>query len=177
MFEKYIVRDFACVHPNAAQRNGGELARILLVEDNLKFRQLLKGLVEAREGWHVCGETGDGVEAVAKAVELKPDVVVLDFAIPRLNGLQVAAKLTDVYPTLPIILHTVHVFPAMIEEAKKIGIREVVTKSETVGHLLDVIETLLEETTSDGAKVPGTQRRPQLSAPEIKPDKQNPEPN
>jgi DNA-binding NarL/FixJ family response regulator len=154
------------------------LARILLVEDNLKFRQLLKGLVEAHEGWHVCGETGDGVEAVAKAVELKPDVVVLDFAIPRLNGLQVAAKLADAYPTLPIVLHTVHAFPAMLQEAKKAGIREVVSKSETVGHLLDVIERLLRENTSDGAKVPRTLRTPQRSGTEINPDEQKPrEPN
>jgi DNA-binding NarL/FixJ family response regulator len=154
------------------------LARILLVEDNLKFRQLLKGLVEAHEGWHVCGETGDGVEAVAKAVELKPDVVVIDFAIPRLNGLQVAAKLTDVYPALPIILHTVHVFPAMIQEAKKAGIREVVIKSETVGRLLDVMDTLLKENTSDGAKVPSTLAKPELSGTEINLDEQKPlEPN
>jgi DNA-binding NarL/FixJ family response regulator len=150
------------------------LARILLVEDNLKFRQLLKGLVEAHEGWHVCGETGDGVEAVSKAVELKPDVMVLDFALPRLNGLQVAAKLTEAYPTLPIVLHTVHAFPAMLQEAKKAGIREVVTKTETVGQLLDVIETLLKGNTSDGEKVPSTLPKSELSGAEIKPDELKP---
>lgn len=150
------------------------MARILLVEDNLKFRQLLKGLVEAHEGWQVCGETGDGVEAVSKAVELKPDVMVLDFALPRLNGLQVAAKLTDAYPTLPIVLHTVHAFPAMLQEAKKAGIREVVTKTETVGQLLDVIETLLKEKTSDGTKVPSTLTKSELSGAENKPDELKP---
>jgi len=95
----------------------------LLAEDNLKLRQLLKGLAEAHAGWLVCGETGDGLEAVAKGIELNPDVVVLDFAMPRLNGLQVAGKLLSACPTLPIILHTVHFFPAMVDEAKKIGIR------------------------------------------------------
>jgi DNA-binding NarL/FixJ family response regulator len=151
---------------------------MLLVEDNVKLRQLLKGLIEAHEGWHVCGETGDGIEAIAKAVELKPDVVVLDFAMSRLNGLQVAAKLTDVYPTLPIILHTVHVFPAMVEEAKKFGIREVVSKSDTVSRLLDVIETILKKSPSDSAKMPSTLPRPELSGTEISPDEQKPpEPN
>jgi DNA-binding NarL/FixJ family response regulator len=161
-----------------AQLNGGELARILLVEDNLKFRQLLKGLIEAHEGWHVCGETGDGVEAAAKAVELKPDVVVLDFAIPRLNGLQVAAKLTDAYPTLPIILHTVHAFPAMIQEAKKAGIREVVTQTETTGHLLDVIAALVKESAPDDAKEQIGFPERELSDAVIKPEEQKPpEPN
>jgi hypothetical protein len=66
----------------------------------------------------------------------------------------------------------------MIQEAKKAGIREVVIKSETVGRLLDVIETLLKENTSDGAKVPSTLSTPQLSGTEIKPDEQKPpEPN
>ena len=78
------------------------LARILLVEDNLKLRRLLKGLIEAHEGWEVCGETGDGLEAQAMALELKPDVIVLDFAMARLNGLQVATKAVSyTHLTLP----------------------------------------------------------------------------
>jgi DNA-binding NarL/FixJ family response regulator len=154
------------------------LARILLADDNLNLRQLLKGLAEAHAGWHVCGETGDGLEAVAKATELNPDVVVLDFAMPRLNGLQVAVKVLSVRPTLPIILHTVHFFPAMVDEAKKIGIREVVSKSETAGRLMDVIETLLKENPSDGASVPSILPQPELSDAEIHGDEQKPsEPN
>jgi DNA-binding NarL/FixJ family response regulator len=121
------------------------LAQILLAEDNLMMRQLLKSLIESRAGWHICGETGDGYEAVAKATELKPDLVVLDFAMSRLNGLQVATKIVSSCPTLPIVMHTFHVFPAMITEAKKVGVREVVAKSETAQRLLGVIETLLKE--------------------------------
>jgi DNA-binding NarL/FixJ family response regulator len=154
------------------------VARILLVEANLESRQLLRGLIEAHDQWHVCGETGDGVEAVTKAVELKPDVVVLDFAIPRLNGLQVAAKLTDVYPNLAIILRTDHAFPAMTQEAKKAGIREVVSRSETVGHLLDVIETILKANSSETTKMPANLPEPALPSTEIRPDEPKaPEPN
>ncbi len=154
------------------------MARILLAEDNLKLRQLLKGLAEAHAGWLVCGETGDGLEAVAKGIELNPDVVVLDFAMPRLNGLQVAGKLLSACPTLPIILHTVHFFPAMVDEAKKIGIREVVSKSETAGRLMDVIATLLKENPSDGASMPSILHQPELSDAEIRKDEQKPpEPN
>ena len=150
------------------------MARILLADDHLKLRQILKGLTEAHEGWHVCGETGDGLEAVAKAIELNPDVVVVDFAMPRLNGLQVAGKVLSACPTLPIILYTVHFFPAMVDEAKKVGIREVVSKSETAGRLMDVIETLLKEKPSDRASVPSVLPQPELSDAEIRDDEQKP---
>ena len=92
------------------------------------MRRLLKALIEGHAGWHICGETADGYEAVAKATELKPDLVLLDFAMPRLNGLQIAAEISSACPSLPMILHTVHIFPAIISEAKKVGIREVVGK-------------------------------------------------
>jgi DNA-binding NarL/FixJ family response regulator len=150
----------------------------LLADDNLNLRQLLKGLTEAHAGWHVCGETDDGLEAVGKAIELDPDVVVVDFAMPRLNGLQVAAKVLSVRPTLPIILHTVHFFPAMVDEAKRIGIREVVSKSETAGRLMDVIETLLKENPSDPASAPSILPQPERSDAEVRDDEQKPpEPN
>jgi DNA-binding NarL/FixJ family response regulator len=125
------------------------LAQILIAEDNLMMRGLLKTLIEGHAGWHICGETADGYEAVAKAIELKPDLVLLDFAMSRLNGLQIAAEISSLCPSLPMILHTVHVFPAMIVEAKKVGIREVVGKSETAQRLMHVIETLLKESSRD----------------------------
>ncbi|GAC1626382.1 MAG: hypothetical protein PVS2B2_08460 [Candidatus Acidiferrum sp.] len=154
------------------------MAEILLVEDNLKLRQLLKGLIEAHTGWHVCGDTGDGLEAVAKAIELKPDVAVLDFALARLNGLQVAEKLLSACPTLAVILHTVHVFPAMIAEAKKVGIRDVVSKTETAGKLLDSIERLLKENPSASASVLNTLLAPELADNVISEEEQKPpEPN
>jgi DNA-binding NarL/FixJ family response regulator len=69
------------------------VAKILLAEGNVTFRSLLKLSIEASEGWHICGEANDGHEAVAKTLELKPDLVVLDFAMGGLNGLQAAAKI------------------------------------------------------------------------------------
>ena len=77
-------------------------------------------------------------------------------------------------PTLPIILYTVHFFPAMVDEAKKVGIREVVSKSETAGRLMDVIETLLKEKPSDRASVPSVLPQPELSDAEIRDDEQKP---
>ncbi len=121
------------------------MAQILLADDNQVILQLLRRLIESHAGWQICGEASDGRQALAKAVELKPDLVVLDFAMPGLNGLQVAAQISCACPTLPIILHTIHDFPEMIAEAKKVGIREVVSKTDASARLLDVMETLLQE--------------------------------
>jgi DNA-binding NarL/FixJ family response regulator len=121
------------------------LAQILLADDNQVILQLLRRLIESHAGWQVCGEVTAGQEALAKTVELKPDLLVLDFAMPGLNGLQVAEQISRACPNLPIILHTIHYFPEMIAEAKRVGIREVVSKSDTAARLLNAIEALLQE--------------------------------
>jgi CheY-like chemotaxis protein len=141
------------------------LAQILLAEDNLVQRQLLRVLIEGHAGWHVCGEAADGQETLTKVIELKPDLVVLDFAMASLNGLQVASKIRGISAFLPIVLHTVHVFPAMIAEAKNNGVQEVVSKSDTAGRLLGVIEELLKQRPQESATLPSTS--PELGAPEL----------
>ena len=121
------------------------MAQILLADDNQVILQLLRRLIESHAGWQVCGEVTAGQEALAKAVELKADLLVLDFAMPGLNGFQVAEQISRACPNLPIILHTIHDFPEMIAEAKRVGIREVVSKSDTAARLLNAIEALLQE--------------------------------
>ena len=121
------------------------MAQILLADDNQVILQLLRRLIESHAGWQVCGEVTAGQEALAKAVELKADLLVLDFAMPGLNGFQVAEQISRTCPNLPIILHTIHDFPEMIAEAKRVGIREVVSKSDTAARLLNAIEALLQE--------------------------------
>lgn len=152
------------------------MAQILLADDNQVILQLLRRLIESHAGWQVCGEVTTGREALGKAIELKPDLLVLDFAMPGLNGLQVAAQISRACPNLPIILHTIHDFPEMIAQAKKVGIREVVSKSATAGRLLSVMEALLQEKRSDAASVVVSPAQPEPSGTEddkLKP----PEPN
>ena len=93
----------------------------------------------------------DGQQALAKAMELKPDIMVLDFAMPGLNGLQVAAEISRACPSLPMILHTIHDFPEMISEARKVGIREMVSKTDASARLLDVMEKILQEKSASAA--------------------------
>jgi DNA-binding NarL/FixJ family response regulator len=125
--------------------------QILLADDNQTILQLLRRLIESHAGWQICGEAATGQEALAKAIELKPDLLVLDFAMPGLNGLQVAEQISRACPNLPIILHTIHDFPEMIAEAKRVGIREVVSKGDTAARLLDTMESLLPEKSSAAA--------------------------
>ena len=127
------------------------MPQILLADDNQVILQLLRRLIESHAGWQVCGQAATGREALAKAIELKPDLLVLDFAMPELNGLQVAEQISRACPNLPIILHTIHDFPEMIAEAKRVGIREVVSKGDTAARLLDTVESLLPEKSSAAA--------------------------
>ena len=119
--------------------------KILLADDNVKIRTLTKALIETRKDFTVCGEANDGVEAISKAIKLKPDLVIVDFAMGLLNGLQVGTRLSKTLPDLPIILHSVYGFTAMVSEAKKAGIREVVTKGESGNALLDAIDRCLNK--------------------------------
>jgi DNA-binding NarL/FixJ family response regulator len=84
------------------------MVKILLAEGNVQLRTLIKALIETRKDFTVCGEANNGVEAISKTVQLKPDLVILDFAMNGLNGLQVGSQLSKTFPDLPIILHTFH---------------------------------------------------------------------
>ncbi len=140
------------------------MAQILLADDNQVILQLLRRLIESHAGWQVCGEATTGQEALARAIELKPDLLVLDFAMPGLNGLQVAEQISRACPNLPIILHTIHDFPEMIAEAKRVGIREVVSKGDTAARLLDTMESLLPEKLSAAAAASALVSPPQPEA-------------
>jgi len=134
------------------------MTRILVTDGSDVVRKLLKLLIESRQGWHVCGEAIDGQEALEKSRELKPDVIILDLAMPGLNGLLAAREISKILPTAPILLHTVNNIPAVVSEAKKFGIRRVLGKGADGDLLLNAIQeeldarpkgvaALLEETT------------------------------
>src|SRR5258708_6613 len=82
--------------------------RILLVDDHPVVRQGLKTLLEGRSGWEVIGEASDGAEAVEKAKDLNPDVMVLDVTMPRMNGLEACRLLRRLSPQQTACLQTIH---------------------------------------------------------------------
>ena len=135
------------------------MLKILLAEGNVQLRKLIKALVETRSDFVVCGEANDGVEAITKTVKLKPDVVILDFAMTGLNGLQVGTQLSNIDPDLPIILHTFHAFSEMISQAKKSGIREVVSKGEHGNDLLEAIDRCSKQINRTAQSAPNISTR------------------
>jgi len=116
--------------------------RILLVDDHPIVRQGLKTLLEGRAGWEVIGEASDGAEALEKAKELNPDVMVLDVTMPRMNGLEACRVLRRQAPQLEILFVTQHDSPQMMREAIDAGARGYVVKSNAARDLLAAVEAV-----------------------------------
>ena len=81
---------------------------ILIADDSDAIRSVLRTFLESREGFEVCGEAVDGVDAIEKAKELNPDLIILDLAMPRMNGAAAASVLKRRMPKIPIILFTMY---------------------------------------------------------------------
>jgi DNA-binding NarL/FixJ family response regulator len=91
--------------------------------------------------WEVCGEADNGGEVLAKAVELQPDVVVLDFKMRPVNGIKAGSELSASMPNVPIVMYTLYKTPELEVAAKLVGIREVVGKEDGGRNLLGAIES------------------------------------
>ena len=118
--------------------------RILIVDDHAIVRRMLKVLVETHSGWEVCAEAENGEEALAKIKQHKPDVVIMDMAMPVKDGLSASREISAAMPSVPIIMHTLHYSPELELEAKKAGVRKVIPKAESGDGLLDAIADLVE---------------------------------
>jgi CheY-like chemotaxis protein len=108
------------------------LIRILLADDNQRMRATLSEMISQSDpGWQICAEAVNGAEAMKKAVELKPDLVVLDFRMPVLDGFTAARHIRQALPQVPILLYTFLEFAPLEKVAKQAGINEVVNKAES----------------------------------------------
>ena len=116
--------------------------RILVVDDNAPIRGLVREFIGARPGFEVCGEAADGVEGVLKGRELKPDLIVLDFLMPRINGLQAALILHEIVPNTPIILFTFYKEAIPMDLAKAAGVASILSKGDQLGTLADEVQRL-----------------------------------
>lgn len=105
-------------------------ARILIADDNVLVRKCVGRIVGSHLNWEVCGEAADGEEAVRMAKELSPDVLVLDFMMPGLNGLEAARQIALVSPKTAILLCTVWMSPQLVELARSNGIAGALGKGD-----------------------------------------------
>jgi two-component system, chemotaxis family, chemotaxis protein CheY len=116
---------------------------VLIVDDNAFIRQALCELFERESDLEVCGEAEDGQQAIAAAVCLHPDLVVLDISMPVMNGLDAARALRTLRPALPLILYSAGADRAVESQARSIGISEVISKAAPVSLLISRARRLL----------------------------------
>ncbi len=116
--------------------------RILIADDSPAVRHCLERLLCTHRGWEVCGEAIDGEDAVSKARELTPDVVVLDFLMPRKNGIEAAREIGKLSPKVPILLCTNCLNPQLADLARGAGIAGALSKGE-LNKVVTCVESLL----------------------------------
>jgi DNA-binding NarL/FixJ family response regulator len=116
--------------------------RIMIVDDVLLVRLGLRLMMEEHEGWTVCGEAQDGEEAVRKAAELDPDVILLDVSMPKMNGLAAAPLLREQVPNAQIVMLTLYPSLDMAREAARVGAAAFVSKTMVARDLTPAIEAL-----------------------------------
>jgi len=114
--------------------------RLLIVDDHDVVRRGVRSLLLEQPGYEVCGEAGDGQEALEQARELKPDVVVMDISMPRLNGLEAASLIRSNLPECEIVLMTQHEAKEMARQALNAGARGYVIKSSMARDLIAAVE-------------------------------------
>jgi len=103
--------------------------KILIADDKRHIRRQLRHVIEAHQGWDVCTEAEDGVQAVNRAKQFKPDLVILDLAMPELNGFEAAGQISKALPGVPILMLTLYASPLVEKEAEKFGVQRVISKS------------------------------------------------
>jgi len=111
------------------------MAGILIVDDYASIRQLLRSFVETNTGFEVCGEAENGAEAIEKAKELQPDLVLLDMTMPGMTGAEAGPVIKRLLPHVKIILFTIHTDGVNQALASSLGIDLAISKSEGIKDL------------------------------------------
>jgi DNA-binding NarL/FixJ family response regulator len=118
------------------------MINILLADDHDVVRHGLRDMLNAHDGWKVCGEASNGRDAVKMARDLKPDVVVLDLYMPELNGLETTRQIHNELPRTEVLIFTMHETEHLIREVLAAGARGYVLKSDAGRHLVNAVEAL-----------------------------------
>jgi CheY-like chemotaxis protein len=119
-------------------------ARILVVDDNSIVRRTVCDLLKSESGFEVIGEAGDGQAAIAKAEELRPNLVVMDHLMPLMSGLEAARTLKHIMPEVLVILFTAYADQRVEESAQGAGIDAVVSKDKGLLGLVRTARQLID---------------------------------
>jgi DNA-binding NarL/FixJ family response regulator len=116
--------------------------RILIADDHDLIRRGVRDLLSARADWEVVGEANNGADAVRQAVSLRPDVAILDFSMPELNGPGAAAQIVEKVPQTSVVVLTMHDSEQVMREVLQAGARGLVLKSDADRDLLEAVEAV-----------------------------------
>jgi DNA-binding NarL/FixJ family response regulator len=117
---------------------------ILIVDDSDTVRKVTRLFLESQIDLNVCGEAVDGVDAIEKAKALKPDLILLDLAMPRMNGVEAASVLKGMMPRVPIVIFTLYKESLGNALTSTIGIDALLSKPEGGWKLVDCVRSLLQ---------------------------------
>jgi len=127
--------------------------RILIADDHEVLRAGLRNLLEKQSGWIVVGEARDGREAVSKAIELKPDIAVIDISMPSLNGIEATRQIVNSAVPTKVLILTMHESDSLVREVLVAGAQGYVLKNDTAHDLVAAVQSLTRNETFFTSKI------------------------
>lgn len=122
------------------------MVRILLADDNPAVRRYLRAILEQQDSWRVVGEARSGSEALQQVVQSRPDLILLDYQMPDVNGVEVAKQIFHLFPNIPILMVTLHLSKQLSDAARQAGVRGACAKQD-IGSVVEAVDILLHHQT------------------------------
>jgi PAS domain S-box-containing protein len=138
--------------------------RILVVDDHEDFRRCIRSLISEQSDWLICGEARDGVEAIEKARDLRPDLVLMDVSMPRMNGLEATKIIRRETPESEVIIISQNDPKIVSEQAKELNAQGYMTKMSIGKDLIPMIDRIMGEHRKERQKLGSQDGMPQLHA-------------
>ena len=129
------------------------VTRILIADDHDVVRAGLRRMLESQPSWEVVAEVADGKDAISKAVETKPDIAVLDYSLPLVNGIEATRQIRARLPKTEVLIFTMHDNETLIQDLLKAGARGYLLKTDANHHLISAIEALASHKPFFSAKI------------------------
>jgi DNA-binding NarL/FixJ family response regulator len=118
------------------------MVRLLIADDHDVVRSGLRSILEDREGWSVVAEAADGKQAVAKSISEKPDIAILDYSLPLINGIEATRQIRMRAPTVEVLIFTMHDNDTLLRDLLRAGARGYLLKSDAERYLFAAVEAL-----------------------------------
>ena len=117
--------------------------RIIIVDDHPVLRNGLARLIDARNGFEVCGEAGEAVEAMEMIKKLKPDLAIIDLVLPGESGIALTKRIRTEYPKLPVVVLSMHEEPAYASRALRAGAMGYIVKQDAIDNIVNALDGVL----------------------------------